>query len=393
MPLLIVTKQPADRIVNIMTTLLPEVKSTSDFAEASSGKDGITVTDFDRLAESARPLEVKTAVFFGMTADPQKMCSPINKTLGTGDTRGIILTRHGDLSGRISAKWNYVAERDCDFALPIGADEIEYKPGKFASYDTVTDKINHVYVTLKATAVGEYDDAATLASWLTTLETDYMSDGSLLRNDVAQKDFGYLARIGKTYENIFESSVSVGRKGERINVTGKYEITEAGSGKLLFNTCARFLSRSCNGIDVDCKTCPEREDFAVNNFSDFCFGVEDFYKETKEYAHSRDIERQKELDERQIYGGGEQVKELTEEATDEAYERWCDLMNKAYPHLDAFDDSTNLALDSECIVGIRNTVAEVYALALERYHNRIVEVFDAVSDKVKVRFEELLRKQ
>lgn len=387
LPVLLVTRDDFDETKQILKRIMPNWTVSSEFDKVSTVAADSTVilTDFARLEKSARKIGVKTVVFFGAPANPQRLLTLVNKCSACG-SRSIIITRYGDLSARLSAKWNEIIERNTNRVLPLGMGAINVK-NRFDDYDNAIDRIEEVYVALKSVALGESDDIDGLTNMYKKLLIDYADDSSL-DIGVAKKDFNYLYHISSSFANVFKNSVSVGRSGEVItNYPYLNFVKDAISGNriMLFNVCAKMLRRNCDGKNLSCNGCADYGKYRKNSFKTFEQCVHTFFDDTMEYARKCDAERQKESDSDKIHNviRAEDDTLLTAKVVEETESQVLDGLYDIAKNVTKYKGV--FATEYEPIQAIKSAIIELYARALDRYFSRIIAIFDEMSSKVIVR--------
>lgn len=397
-PVLLVADDDKTTIKRMLEKYLDAAECTEDFSQASTATGNeIIITDFARLEKCARPLNVKSVVYFGSPANPQKLLALINKTGAYGGARNIIVTRYGDLSARISAQWNHVIERKSNFPLPLGMDEIEMSGAECEDYESAIKRIEDVYVGLRELACdASKRDVGRVAKLYNRLRIDY---SSCLPEDLQgiqdpgtiEKDFDYLSKVAESYNGIFKHSSSVGRRGDVTRVSKDDLFCDKEPERLLFfDVCAKMLRRKCDVCQNDCGDCDEYEKNKKNDFSLFADSVDKFFETSADYARERDAERERIKSKQIVLGNSEQNDStlLTEKTVCDAQKEVKTAMSKLKKTASKYDGV--FAVEYGDVESIRNVITALYARSLERYYNRIIAIFDNINERVRLRTETIL---
>ena len=385
-PVLVVTREDKQEFVRILEKILPKVKASVDYCDVSqASKSGIAVvvTDFERIAKSARRGNIRSALCLGTLADPLSERNLLQK-LGVP---AVVAVRYGDMSLALADFWSdTVFGKKGGAMLPVGSGEISLKSQRFDDYATVVENVGKVYGALQELISGSGGNPAKIAEQLNSLIIEFSTDGECNADEIA-RELGFLSKASKPYHTIFAESVSFGREGETLSrtdyaVPSSPKLSESGKA-ILFNACVKILRRACDTTKRTCAVCEEYKKYRKNSLVSFCGGVREFMKASAAYAKKSDELRAERAKNASLSYTEEKEKAITVEFVSEktkAAEKILDELERTGKKFNG-----TFAYPAEGVQELKEIVTEIFERAANPALERLIEMFCEASQKVKIR--------
>lgn len=388
-PLLVITDGDDETICAELKRFLPDYNILQGYKALvglKSGEKTLVVSDYGKLRKT--PFDVNNvgaAVFIDITPDIYLFGCVLNKITSACVPTAVAFATYGTLDGYMAMQWEKRFGIFDGGVIPAAFGGLTLSNGKKCDYADVIYKVNEVFVGLGETVNGQlnFDEAKEVANKINRLISAYTLKVSFADSEI-NADMDLLARLGRSFSDVYGEAVSVGGKGDYIESLGTLEKEKEKSveAKQLFNVCVKALRRECDIRQNDCAGCTEYERLKKNDYSLFKDNIKRFFKEAKTLiARLEDEKKSKNVDATirgvDMDNGENRVLSLPEiEAKEKLVEKCLKKTDKKRAEAEGM-----FFVPFQTAADILGSIADVYAKLLNKYYSVIMSVFYDVTEQ------------
>ena len=361
--------------------------------DLSGGSNSYTIVDYATFRRMPDDVKLGSVVFYDFDADIVKTKLMVAKALSLTSGAVVLLTTYGDLGGTLADNWQAVIEHE-EPVVPFEISEINIKTGAAEKYPDVVARINGIYKMLYSTVtLGSPANVKSLPEIINQLVID-LGNSATFVPELAALDIEYAARMGESYNAVFENTASVGSSGESICVYPREYIAPTKGGKAedareastyagaFFNVCTAMLRHDCDYRSKNCADCAEYKKFVTNEYAVLKRSLGEFFTLADKYAKAiSKLRYEIELDDIIFSEHEEDNKDLTKEEV----EGYATAVTKALEVLEAYASKSERFFHTEYneVLAIREAVYQIYRKVLRKYYKAMMIIFSNSTDLAK----------